>query len=67
MVIIIIMNINIQCNRTVSLNALHSQLFHEPKKLAVIGSGCSLATEPAAEVSHYYNITQVSYVACGRY
>ena len=33
------------------MNALHSQLFHEPKKLAVIGSGCSVATEPAAEVS----------------
>ena len=49
-----------QCNRTESLNALHYQVLHEPKKLAVIGSGCSVATEPAAEVSHYFNITQVS-------
>ena len=49
-----------QCNRTVSLDALYSQVIHEPKKLAVIGSGCSVATEPAAEVSHYYNVTQVS-------
>ena len=24
-----------------------------------IGSGCSVATEPTAEISHYYNITQV--------
>ncbi len=39
---------------------LHSQLLQEPKKLAVIGSGCSVATEPTAEISHYYNITQVS-------
>ena len=49
----------IQCNRTESLNALHSLIFREPKKLAVIGSGCSVATEPTAEVSHYYNVTQV--------
>lgn len=44
-----------------SLDALHSQLLHEPKKVAIIGSGCSVATEAAAEVSHYYNITQVSH------
>ena len=25
----------------------------------MIGSGCSVATEPTAENSHYYNITQV--------
>ena len=49
----------LQCNRTVSLKALHSQLFHEPKKLAVVGAGCSVATEPTAEISHFYNITQV--------
>ena len=48
-----------QCNRTLSLDALHSQILHEPRKLAVIGSGCSVATEAGAEVSHYYNITQV--------
>ena len=41
------------------LDALYSQLFHQPKKLAIIGAGCSGATEPTAEVSHYYNITQV--------
>ena len=51
--------IMLQCNRTESLNALYSLILHEPKKLAVIGSGCSVATEPTAEVSHYYNITQV--------
>ena len=48
-----------QCNRTLSLDALHSQILHEPRKLAVVGSGCSVATEAGAEVSHYYNITQV--------
>ena len=49
-----------QCNRTLSLDALYFQILREPKKLAIIGAGCSVATEPTAEVSHYYNITQVS-------
>ena len=31
----------------------------EPTKVALIGSGCSVATEPTAEVSQFYNITQV--------
>ena len=54
----------VQCNRTLSFDALHSQILHEPKKVAIIGSGCSVATEAAAEVSHYYNITQVNWVYC---
>lgn len=29
-------------------------------KIAVIGSECSVATEPTAEISHYY-ITQLTY------
>ena len=49
----------IQCNRTVSLRALHAQLFNPPTKIASMGSGCSIATEASAEVSHFYNITQV--------
>ena len=49
----------IQCNRTVSLRALHAQLFNPPTKIAAMGSGCSIATEASAEVSHFYNITQV--------
>ena len=51
--------INVQCNRTVALDAFFDQIIPGPTKLAVIGSGCSVATEPTAEVSHYYNITQV--------
>ena len=42
------------------MNAIFSQVLHEPTKLAVIGSGCSVATEPTAEVSHFYNISHVS-------
>ena len=39
--------------------ALFDQIIPGPGKIAVIGSGCSVATEPTAEVSHFYNITQV--------
>ena len=53
-----------QCNRTESLEALFSQILYKPTKLAVIGSGCSVATEPTAEVSHFYNISHVSFEAC---
>ena len=28
-------------------------------KIAVIGCGCSVATEPVAEISHHWNITHV--------
>ena len=49
----------LQCNRTVSLKALHTQIINPPTKIAAIGSGCSIATEASAEVSHFYNITQV--------
>ena len=42
-----------------SLRAIHVQFFNPPTKIAAIGSGCSIATEASAEVSHFYNITQV--------
>lgn len=50
---------SVQCERTTSLEALHAGLFEPPTKIAVVGSGCSVATEATAEVSHFYNITQV--------
>ena len=53
--------LNMQCERQVALDEFHRQIFEEPVKIAWFGSGCSLATEPTAEVSHYYNITQVIY------
>ena len=54
------MNISLQCDRTTALNALHTELLQPPTKIGIIGSGCSVATEPTAEVSHYYNLTHVS-------
>ena len=54
-----------QCTRTGGLDALfEGTIFNGSpgrNKIAVIGSGCSLATEPTAEVSHYYNISHVSH------
>ena len=42
-----------------ALDAFYNQITSAPVKIALIGSGCSPATEPTAENSHYYNITQV--------
>ncbi len=56
----------LQCNHTTSLRALHAGLFEPPIKIAVMGSGCSVATEPTAEISHLYNLTQVSNTASVR-
>ena len=57
---------NVQCNRTVALDEFFKQIIQYPVKIAWIGSGCSIATTPTAEISHQYNITQVelSYNSC---
>ena len=52
-----------QCDRTTSLQAVHTELLQPPTKIGIIGSGCSVATEPSAEVSRYYNLTQVSHAS----
>ena len=53
----------IQCETygTVALDALYTELLQPPTKVSIIGSGCSLAIEPTAQVSHYYNIKHVRY------
>ena len=50
---------HVQCDRQTALDSFFQQIFAKEVKLAWLGSGCSVATEPTAEVSHYYNITQV--------
>jgi len=47
----------------VALDAFFNQISHYPLKIAWIGSGCSVATTPTAEISHQYNITQVKHLA----
>lgn len=54
--------INFQCETygVAAMDALHTHLLRPPSKIGIIGSGCSQATEPTAEISHYYNLTHVS-------
>ena len=41
------------------MDAFFNDVQSLPVKLAVIGCGCSVATEPVAEISHRWNISQV--------
>ena len=43
-----------------ALNAFFKNISVGPEKIAVIGCGCSVATEAVAEISSFWNITQVS-------
>ena len=54
----------IQCNRGKSLDAFFDDFLLQPDsvKIALIGCGCSVATEPVAEISHKWNISQVPYM-----
>ena len=49
-----------QCHHVKALDAFFEGIQSSPIKLAVIGSGCSVATEPVAEISHRWNISQVN-------
>ena len=50
-----------QCKRERALDIYFDGIFvGRPKKLAVVGCGCSVATEPVAEISHQWNISHVS-------
>ena len=50
-----------QCHRPYAIRALFKQVPEaEPKRIALIGGGCSLATEPTAEISPHFNIMQVA-------
>ena len=51
--------IYLQCNRNVALDSFFNQFRHSPTKVGWMGSGCSVATEPTAELSQFINITQV--------
>lgn len=49
-----------QCDRTVSLTNFVNQINDPCRRfISVIGSGCSVATEPVAELSHYWGLNQV--------
>ena len=49
-----------QCHRPQAIRALFNQVpYSEPKRIALIGGGCSVASEPIAEVSQYFKLLQV--------
>ena len=49
-----------QCSRTDSLDEFFKDMeISAVPKIAVVGCGCSPATEPVAEISHHWNISQV--------
>eukprot|EP00731_Ephydatia_muelleri_P036321 Em0235g2a len=47
-----------QCHSDRSLDVLFQAIQSAPVKLAIIGCGCSVATEPVAAISHHWNVTQ---------
>ena len=50
-----------QCERTSSLNPFFETVAQaSPSVLGLLGCGCSVASEPIAEIIHHWNISQVS-------
>ena len=49
-----------QCHRPQAIRALFKQVpYSVPKRIALIGGGCSVASEPTAEISQHFNMMQV--------
>ena len=51
--------LNLQCIRQASLDTFFDGILSDPVKVGVIGCGCSVATEPVAEIIHHWNIPLV--------
>jgi gamma-aminobutyric acid type B receptor len=52
-----------QCDRSTAIRSYFTQMTNPPTKVGWVGSGCSPATEPTAELTQYHNITQVSCIS----
>ena len=49
-----------QCDGITSRNQFFQSVpSSDPPVLALLGSGCSVATEPVAQIIHHWNISQV--------
>ena len=56
-----ISDVYVQCHRPRAIKALFDQIpFTKPKRIALIGGGCSIASESTAEISHHFNVMQVA-------
>ena len=54
--------VQVQCDHIKSLDAFFSSVVYTSDSyniIALLGCGCGVATEPVAEISHRWNITQV--------
>uniref|UniRef100_A0A1X7UIU2 G-protein coupled receptors family 3 profile domain-containing protein n=1 Tax=Amphimedon queenslandica TaxID=400682 RepID=A0A1X7UIU2_AMPQE len=51
------------CDRTMSLNQFFELINRNTTYISLLGCGCSPATIPVAELSHYWNIPQLSVVS----
>ena len=49
-----------QCQHAKALDVFFDGIQTEPVEIAVVGCGCSVATEPVAEISHRWSIPQVN-------
>jgi ABC-type branched-subunit amino acid transport system substrate-binding protein len=52
-----------KCNRTVSLDAFFKLVNGNTNIVSLLGCGCPVATVPVAEISHYWNIPQLSFTS----
>jgi gamma-aminobutyric acid type B receptor len=52
-----------QCDRSTAIRSYFTQMTNPPTKVGWVGSGCSPATEPTAELTQYHNIAQVSCIS----
>ena len=53
-----------QCDGAASARSFIGQIFSsefETPQIMLIGADCSVATEPVAEISHNWNLVQVSF------
>ena len=48
-----------QCDKYGAIQSFFEQILNEPTKVGWVGSGCSLATVISAELTPFYNLTQV--------
>ena len=60
-------HLRFQCDAGVATYKMFDQLYQPPTEIMVLGCGCSIESEATAQVSHLFNITQVSHVRamCG--
>ena len=52
-------SLHTQCSQTTSLDAFFKLFQRNTTYVTLLGCGCSPATIPVAEISHYWNIPQV--------